>query len=119
MSAKKLIYAEDLKDAFKYGWVNDKFVLRTIDEAPAVEGELMRWRKFEFREPTEEEKADHPDWGYVMENVPDDGEEILVSNGIYVWKDEFCDDGVECYLDSGRDMEDCWWMPMPQPPKGE
>ena len=77
------------------------------------------WRKFEFREPDEEEKAAHPEWCYVMENTPDDDEEILVSNGRYVWKDEFCNNGDECYLDSGHEMEGCWWMPMPEPPKEE
>ena len=77
----------------------------------------QRWRKFELREPDEEEKAEHPEWCYVMENTPDYGEEILVSNGRYVWKDEFNNDGDSCYLDSGHEMEGCWWMPLPEPPK--
>ena len=76
-----------------------------------------RWRKFEFRELDEEEKAEHPNWCYIMVNTPDDGEEILVSNGRYVWKDEFINDGDWCYLDSDHDMENCWWMPLPEPPK--
>lgn len=76
-----------------------------------------KWRKIEFREPDEEEKANHPEWNHVKENAPDDGEEILASDGRYVWKDEFCDNGDECYLDSGHEMEGCWWMPLPEPPK--
>ena len=76
------------------------------------------WRRFEFREPTEEEKAEHPEWCCVIENTPDEGE-ILVSDGKYVWKDEFCNNGVECYLDSGHEMERCWWMPLPELPKEE
>ena len=79
--------------------------------------EAHRWRKFEFRELDEEEKAEHPDWCYIMVNTPDDGEEILVSNGRYVWKDEFINNGDQCYLDSDHDMENCWWMPLPEPPK--
>lgn len=79
--------------------------------------EAQRWRKFEFRELDEEEKAEHPDWCYIIVNTPDDGEEILVSNGRYVWKDEFINDGDQCYLDSDHDMENCWWMPLPEPPK--
>ena len=78
---------------------------------------LTKWRKFEFREPDEEEKANHPEWCHIIENTPDDGEEILASNGRYVWKDEFCDNGDECYLDSGHEMEGCWWTPLPEPPK--
>ena len=77
----------------------------------------QQWVKFEKRELTEEEKAAHPEWCYIMENTPDDGEEILVSNGRYVWKDEFINNGDECYLDSDHDMDDCWWMPLPEPPK--
>lgn len=80
---------------------------------------LTKWRKFEFREPDEEENANHPELCYIIENAPDDGEEILVSNGRYVWKDEFCDNGDECYLDTGHEMEGCWWMPLPKPPKEE
>ena len=77
------------------------------------------WRKFEFREPNAEEKASHPDWVWVLVNAPYEGEEILVSDGEYGWKDEFCDNGVECYLDSGHEMEGCWWMPLPELPKEE
>ena len=77
------------------------------------------WRKFEFREPDAEEKASHPDWVWVLIDAPYDGEEILVSDGEYGWKDEFCNDGDECYLDSGHEMEGCWWMPLPELPKFE
>lgn len=75
------------------------------------------WRKFEFREPNAEEKASHPDWVWVLVNAPYEGEEILVSDGKYGWKDEFCNNGDECYLDSGHEMERCWWMPLPELPK--
>ena len=80
---------------------------------------VHEWRKFEFREPNAEEKASHPDWVWVLVNAPYDGEEILVSDGEYGWKDEFCNNGVECYLDSGHEMEGCWWMPLPELPKEE
>ena len=33
----RLIDADALKDSLKYGWVNDKFVLRKIDEVPEVD----------------------------------------------------------------------------------
>ena len=33
----KLIDADLLKDRLKWGWTNDKFVLRQIDEMPVVE----------------------------------------------------------------------------------
>ena len=33
----KLIDADALKNELKYGWVNDKFVLRKIDEASTID----------------------------------------------------------------------------------
>lgn len=33
----RLIDADLLKDRLKYGWVNDKFVLKAIDEMPVTE----------------------------------------------------------------------------------
>lgn len=32
-----LIDKDELKDRLKHGWMNDKFVLRTIDEMPIVD----------------------------------------------------------------------------------
>ena len=49
--------------------------------------------------------------------LPDDGKEILVSNGQDVWMDAFCNDG--CYLEMMDDIdEDMAWMPLPKPYKG-
>ena len=43
----KLIDADLLKDRLKWGWTNDKFVLRQIDEMPVVEldpyGGYIEW----------------------------------------------------------------------------
>lgn len=78
--------------------------------------ESRQWRKFEFREPDAEEKEAHPEWINVLVGGPYDGDEILVSNGRYVWKDEFYVDDC-CHLESDCDLEDCWWMPLPEPPK--
>lgn len=47
-----------------------------------------QWTPITFRPLTEEEKAEHPDWCYIIDGpTPDDGEEILVSDGRYVWAD--------------------------------
>jgi len=82
------------------------------------EEEERKWIPFAFRELDEEEKEEHPDWCYIMWNTPEHGQEILVSNGKWVWADTFYDDDG-CYLDSDSDMEGCAWMPMPKPWKGE
>ena len=39
--APRYIDADALKDRLRWGWVNDKFVLRKIDEAPAIDAVLV------------------------------------------------------------------------------
>lgn len=79
----------------------------------------QRWIPFTKRDLTVEEREEHPEWCYIMEcPLPDDGQEILVSNDRFVWVDTFyVDDG--CYLDSDSEFEGCAWMPLPDPWKGE
>lgn len=87
--------------------------------ADAIE-ELSKpgWIKFKTRPLTEEEREGHPEWVYIMDcKLPDDGQEILVSNGRYVWMDTFCNDADGCYLDGDSDLEGLWWMEKPEPPK--
>lgn len=88
--------------------------------AEAVQGE---WIPFTRRPMTEEEQKDYPNCTFILDCVlPDDGDEILVSNGRFVWMDTFCNDIDGCYLDSGDDIdEDMAWMPLPKPyePKTE
>lgn len=42
-----------------------------------------KWNKLIFRELTPEEKKEYADfdWSYIVENLPDYGEEVLVTNG--------------------------------------
>lgn len=74
------------------------------------------WIPFKKRPLTDEEKEEYPDWIYIFDcPLPDDEEEILLSNGKHVWTDTFIDDG-ECYLDGGDDIDEGMaWMPMPEP----
>ena len=77
----------------------------------------QQWIKFITRPLTEEEKEEHPEWACILDcKLPDDGQDILVSNGRWVTVDTFfSDDG--CYLDSNGDLEGLWWMRLPEPPK--
>jgi len=80
------------------------------------------WNKLIFRELTPEEKEEYAnfDWSYMVENLPDYGEEVLVTNGKNVWVDSFDEDDY-VYL-SGTDGEIdsvTAWMPLPNPYKGE
>ena len=84
--------------------------------AEAVQG----WIPFTRRPMTEEEQKDYPNCTFMFDCVlPDDGDEILVSNRRFVWMDTFCSDIDGCYLDSGDNIdEDMAWMPLPKPYKG-
>lgn len=96
------------------------FKAEDIYEQPTVDAEAVQgWIPFNIRPLTDEEKQEYPDWTAIFEcPLPDDGEEILLSNGKYVWTDTFIDDG-ECYLDGGDDIDDGMaWMPLPKPYKG-
>ena len=55
------------------------------------------------------------DEGILLCPLPDDEEEILVSDGVSVWLDAFMNDD-ECYLDcSNRELIGLAWMPLPEP----
>ena len=87
-----------------------------LDALSAEQG----WIPFTRRPMTEEEQKDYPNCTFMFDCVlPEDGDEILVSNGRFVWMDTFCNDIDGCYLDGGDDInEDMAWMPLPKPYKG-
>ena len=98
-----------------YGYMDTKSIVDLLNDLPSAQ----RWIPFTMRELTAEEQEEHPEWSYIMDcPLPDDGQEILVSNGRLVWKDEFYLDDC-CYLDSDHELEGCAWMPLPEPWKGE
>lgn len=80
-----------------------------------------KWIPVKTRELTEEEKEEYPDATFMYDcNLPDDGEEVLVTTwGGNVALDTFCrDDG--CYFENYCDEEDVIaWQPLPEPYKGD
>lgn len=65
---------------------------------------------------------DESGWSMLTCPLPEDGEEIIVTNGRYVWEDIFMNDGEECWLDSSNKAlveEVTAWQPKPEPYKGE
>ena len=73
-----------------------------------------KWTPITLREPTPDELEDNPEWIYVAENTPPEDEEVLVSNGRWIWLDELCSDGDCVYWDSTNcDLEETAWMPLP------
>jgi len=82
--------------------------------------EFGTWTPFKVRPLAEEEKDYYKDFEQILDgSVPEDGQEILVSEGKSVWADTFMKDN-ECYLDSGYDIKNGMaWMPLPEPYKTE
>lgn len=81
-----------------------------------LEAQVPEWNYFETRNPTEDEQEMHPEWDFVLrEPIPDDREEIIVTNGSRVWKDIFYNDDT-CFLESESELEGLAWMPLPEPP---
>lgn len=83
---------------------------------------IPEWNELIFRNLTPEEEEDYAtyDWFYMVENLPEYGEEVLVTDGENVWIDSF-DVDEYIYL-SGTDSEIdgvIAWMPLPNPFKGE
>ena len=65
---------------------------------------------------------DEGGWCMLTCPLPEDGEEIMVTDGRYVWEDTFMNDGEECWLDSSNKAlveEVTAWQPKPEPYKGE
>ena len=98
---------------------HNKMVSKALKALPSAEA-VQGWIPFTRRPMTEEEQKDYPNCTFIFDCVlPDDGDEILVSNGRFVWTDTFYNDIDGCYLDGGDDIdEDMAWMPLPKPYKG-
>lgn len=92
-----------------------------IRAAEALRGlpSAEQWIPFTMREPTEEEREMFPDWDFVFDcQLPESGEDVLLTDGKYVWEDTFYnDDG--CYFEKADDIDfqGYAWMPMPDPYK--
>lgn len=57
--------------------------------------------------------------GILESPLPEEDQEILISDGDFVWTDTFLKDGEDCYLDSNIDLIGLYWMPLPKPHKKE
>lgn len=72
------------------------------------------WTPIILRKPTEDELESHPNWDEVAENVPCYDEEVLVSDGKYIWIDTMLYEDGEVWWDNYcSNLEDTAWMPLP------
>lgn len=88
----------------------------------------QQWRVIEKRPMTEDERKEWSerlgydieyDEAYFYSNLPDDGQDVLVSTRYgRVYMDTFCQD-EGCYFKENGDMDGIVaWMPKPEPYKG-
>ena len=96
--------------------------VRKEDKNMKAYDKIPEWNELVFRNLTPEEEIEYAnfDWSYMVENLPDYGEEVLVTDGKNVWIDSFDED--DCVYLSGTDTEIdgvIAWMSLPNPYKGE
>ena len=118
------IALEELNAIAESNWRSVETWAKIATEAVETYEEMnkSKWIKFTFRPLTEREKAKFPGRISIIDcKIPNDGEEIIVSDGKWVWTDTFGTDGFGWWLngDYDYDLEDLWWMPLPEPPKEE
>ena len=95
-----------------FGEVVNAEILEWLDAQPVV----LQWHKLTFRPLTDEEKEEYAnqEYTYMIDGLPDLGEDVIVTNGINAWVDSFdIDDFV--YL-SGTDSNIdgvIAWMELP------
>ena len=82
------------------------------------------WIPVKYHQISEKERAEESistDIQYMLDcKMPDDGQEILVTNGETTWQDTSFIDCDGYYLDSNYDWIDITaWMPLPEPYKEE
>lgn len=84
---------------------------------------IPEWNEIIFKEltPEDEEYTKHK-WMYIIENLPEYNEDVIVTDGIDVWIDAF-DEAIsgEVYLSgTGENIDKVTaWMPLPNPYKWE
>jgi hypothetical protein len=107
----------DIEDE-SFGDVVKAEILEWLDAQPVI----LQWHKLIFRPLTDDEKEEYAnqEWTYMIDGLPEFGEEVLVTDGVNVWADIFdIDDFVylsETYEDIDRVMA---WMELPKPYKEE
>ena len=118
-------YKDKYSDCYKYAGVYVKVVQDMIEK---LQDDLEQdekengWIPVKYHQISEKERAEESisnDIQYMLDcKMPDDGQEILVTNGGTTWQDTSFIDCDGYYLDSGYDwIEITAWRPLPEPYK--
>lgn len=118
-------YKDKYSDCYKYAGVYVKVVQDMIEK---LQDDLEQdekengWIPVKYHQISEKERAEESisnDIQYMLDcKMPDDGQEILVTNGETTWQDTCFINSNGYYLDGGYDWIDIMaWMPLPKPYK--
>jgi hypothetical protein len=118
-------YADKYSDCYKYAGVYVKAIQDMIEqlltdlEQDEKENGWIPVKYHQISEKEREEESISRDIHYMLNcKMPDDGQEILVTNGESTWQDTSFIDCDGYYLDSGYDwIEITAWRPLPEPYK--
>lgn len=117
------------KDEYsKYGKYDGLYVADVLEMLEQLKDDLEQdekengWIPVKYHQISEKERAEEfisKDIQYMLDcKMPDDGQEILVTNGETTWQDTCFIDSNGYYLDGGYDWIDIMaWMPLPKPYK--
>ena len=118
-------YADKYSDCYKYAGVYVKAIQDMIEqlltdlEQDEKENGWIPVKYHQISEKEREEESISRDIHYMLNcKMPDDGQEILVTNGETTWQDTSFIDCDGYYLDSNYDwIEITAWRPLPEPYK--
>lgn len=118
-------YKDKYSDCYKYAGVYVKVVqdmIQKLQDDLEQDEKENGWIPVKYHQISEKERAEESisnDIQYMLDcKMPDDGQEILVTNGETTWQDTCFIDSNGYYLDGGYDWIDITaWMPLPKPYK--
>ena len=118
-------YKDKYSDCYKYAGVYVKVVQDMIEKLQddfEQDEKENGWIPVKYHQISEKERAEESisrDIHYMLDcKMPDDGQEILVTNGETTWQDTCFIDCDGYYLDSNYDWIDITaWRPLPEPYK--
>lgn len=116
----KLIDADELIKEIEIR-MKTKTVFNGVSELMAMSRYIAQLSPFSGWIPFTVEYDEERQEEILQGKLPEEDEDILVTDGKTVWEDTFIHDGEECWLDSNIDLVDTAiaWMPLPEPYKPE
>ncbi len=111
------IFDETMMDSLFYATERPEGILSMYYTAMWGMAEVREWYKESLQDPWIVFEMDSND--ILVNKMPEDEQDVIVTDGKNVWCDTFMRDGWECYFDSGYEIinEIKAWQPLPAPYK--